>query len=35
MSQLAANTRRLELTYLNALNRMLTNQLGEGVMIGW
>jgi hypothetical protein len=35
MSQLASNTRRLELTYLNALNRMLANQRGEGAMVTW
>jgi hypothetical protein len=35
MSQLAANTRRLELAYLQALNRILTHRLGEGEMVVW
>lgn len=35
MSQLAANTRRLELTYLNALNRILTGGAGEGAVVTW
>jgi hypothetical protein len=30
MSQLASNTRRLELSYLQTLNRILTQRLGEG-----
>jgi len=29
MAQLAANARRLELAYLNALNRILTQRSGE------
>ena len=35
MAQLASNTRRLELVYLNALNRILFHRLGEGEMVGW
>lgn len=35
MSQLAANTRRLELAYLNALNRILTQRQGEGEIVSW
>lgn len=35
MGQLAANARRLELAYLNALNRILYQRLGEGEMVGW
>lgn len=35
MGQLAANTRRLELAYLNALNRILYHRLGEGEVVGW
>jgi hypothetical protein len=35
MGQLAANTRRLELAYLNALNRILSQRLGEGEIVGW
>ena len=35
MAQLAANTRRLELAYLNALNRILYHRLGEGEVVGW
>ena len=35
MGQLAGNTRRLELAYLNALNRILYHRLGEGEMVGW
>ena len=35
MAQLASNTRRLELTYLNALNRILTQRRGEGVVVVW
>ena len=35
MGQLAANTRRLELAYLNALNRILYQRLGEGEIVGW
>ena len=34
MSQLASNVRRLELAYLNALNRILTHRLG-GELVGW
>lgn len=35
MSQLASNTRRLELAYLNALNRILTAGLGEAAVVAW
>ena len=35
MAQLASNARRLELAYLNALNRILYHRLGEGEMVGW
>ena len=35
MAQLAANARRLELAYLNALNRILYHRLGEGEVVGW
>lgn len=35
MAQLASNARRLELAYLNALNRILTQRLGEGEVIVW
>lgn len=35
MAQLAGNTRRLELAYLNALNRILYHRLGEGEVVGW
>lgn len=35
MGQLASNARRLELAYLNALNRILYQRLGEGEMVGW
>lgn len=35
MGQLAANARRLELAYLNALNRILYHRLGEGEVVGW
>lgn len=35
MAQLAANARRLELAYLNALNRILFQRLGEGEVVGW
>lgn len=35
MAQLAANTRRLELAWLNALNRILTQRLGEGEIVSW
>lgn len=35
MGQLAANARRLELAYLNALNRILYHRLGEGEAVGW
>lgn len=35
MAQLAGNTRRLELAYLNALNRILSQQLGEGEIFSW
>jgi hypothetical protein len=35
MGQLAANTRRLELAYLNALNRILYQRLGEGEAVVW
>lgn len=35
MSQLASNTRRLELTYLNALNRVMAQQRGDSLMQVW
>lgn len=35
MAQLASNARRLELAYLNALNRILTQRLGEGEVVAW
>ena len=35
MAQLASNARRLELAYLNALNRILFQRLGEGEIVGW
>lgn len=35
MAQLAGNTRRLELTYLNALNRILTERRGEAAVVVW
>lgn len=35
MSQLAANMRRLELTYLNALNRILYNIRGQSAVTVW
>ncbi len=35
MSQLASNVRRLELAYLNALNRILTDRLGESERVVW
>ncbi len=35
MAQLASNARRLELAYLNALNRILSQRLGEGEMVSW
>lgn len=35
MSQLASNTRRLELTYLNALNRVLDQWRGVGEIVVW
>lgn len=35
MAQLASNTRRLELAYLNALNRILSQGLGEGAVRSW
>jgi hypothetical protein len=35
MSQLASNTRRLELAYLQALNRILTHAQGEGEIVSW
>lgn len=35
MSQLASNTRRLELAWLGALNRILTHARGEGEIISW
>lgn len=35
MAQLAANARRLELAYLNALNRILYQRLGEGEIVQW
>ena len=35
MAQLASNARRLELAYLNALNRILFQRLGEGEMVAW
>lgn len=35
MGQLAANTRRHELAYLNALNRILTQRQGESSIVAW
>jgi hypothetical protein len=35
MAQLASNTRRLELAYLGALNRILTHAQGEGEIVVW
>lgn len=35
MAQLAANARRLELAWLNALNRILFQRLGEGEIVSW
>jgi hypothetical protein len=35
MSQLANNTRRLELAYLNALNRILFQRRGESGVVSW
>ena len=35
MGQLASNARRLELAYLNALNRILSQRLGEGEVVVW
>jgi hypothetical protein len=35
MSQLASNARRLELSYLQTLNRILTQRLGEGSVVKW
>ncbi|HQF69965.1 MAG TPA: hypothetical protein PLH39_01660 [Promineifilum sp.] len=35
MAQLAANARRLELAYLNALNRILTQRTGESAVVSW
>jgi hypothetical protein len=35
MSQLASNARRLELAYLQALNRILTHAQGEGEIVVW
>ena len=35
MGQLASNTRRLELAYLNALNRILSQGLGDGAVVSW
>lgn len=35
MGQLAANTRRLELAWLNALNRILYHRLGAGEIVAW
>jgi hypothetical protein len=35
MAQLASNTRRLELAYLQALNRILTHAQGEGEIVVW
>ncbi len=35
MAQLASNTRRLELAYLAALNRILTHVQGEGEIVVW
>jgi len=35
MAQLAANARRLELAYLNALNRILTQHAGESAVVVW
>jgi hypothetical protein len=35
MAQLAANARRHELAYLNALNRILTQRQGESQVVAW
>lgn len=35
MAQLASNTRRLELAYLNALNRILTHEQGRSEVVVW
>lgn len=35
MAQLAANARRHELSYLNALNRILTQRQGESSVVAW
>ena len=35
MAQLAANARRHELAYLNALNRILTQRQGESSVVAW
>lgn len=35
MGQLASNARRLELAYLNALNRILSQRLGAGEVVVW
>ena len=35
MAQLAANARRHELSYLNALNRILTQRQGESNVVAW
>lgn len=35
MAQLAANARRHELAYLNALNRILSQRAGEGIVVAW
>ena len=35
MAQLAANARRHELAYLNALNRILTQRQGESHVVAW
>jgi hypothetical protein len=35
MGQLAANARRHELAYLNALNRILTQRQGESSVVAW
>lgn len=35
MGQLASNTRRLELAWLNALNRILYQRSGEGEVVRW
>lgn len=35
MGQLASNARRLELAYLNALNRIHSQRLGEGEVVVW